>query len=102
MISRRDILAASAVGGVATAANVVSATAATPVKADISFGNTNDPPQGAINRKNPRRVSGPGPQNQLLRDQCPSAFPPPATDVGSMPLSWASFDNAPRRIQDGG
>jgi oxalate decarboxylase family bicupin protein len=27
---------------------------------------------------------------------------PPPTDVGSMPLSWASFNNAPRRIQNGG
>src|SRR6476619_2485567 len=30
------------------------------------------------------------------------AFSPPPTDVGSMPLSWASFNNAPRRIQNGG
>jgi hypothetical protein len=47
-------------------------------------------------------VSDPGPQNPAIRDQFPHAFSPPATDVGSMPLSWASFNNAPRRIQNGG
>ena len=54
------------------------------------------------NAKNPRSVSDPGPQNPAIRDQFPGAFSPPATDVGSMPLSWASFNNAPRRIQNGG
>jgi oxalate decarboxylase len=72
------------------------------VKSDIAFGNPNDPPQGAINAKNPRSISDPGPQNPAIRDQFPGAFSPPATDVGSMPLSWASFNNAPRRIQNGG
>ena len=102
MFSRRDMLAATAVGGVMTAATMTTADAATPVKSDISFGNPNDPPQGAINAKNPRSVSDPGPQNPAIRDQFPGAFSPPATDVGSMPLSWASFNNAPRRIQNGG
>ena len=101
MFSRRDILAATAVGGVATAAAMTSANAA-PVKSDITFGNPDDPPQGAINAKNPRSITDPGPQNPAIRDQFPSAFSPPATDVGSMPLSWASFNNAPRRIQNGG
>src|ERR1700752_384032 len=101
MISRRDVLAASAVGGVATAANIVPA-AATPAKQEISYGNPDDPPQGAINAKNPRSTNDPGPQNPAIRDQFPSAFSPPATDTGSMPLTWASFNNAPRRIQNGG
>src|SRR5258705_2617859 len=101
MFSRRDMLAATAVGGVVTAATMNTANA-TPVKSDISFGNPNDPPQGAINARNPRSVSDPGPQNPAIRDQFPSAFSPPPTDVGSMPLSWASFNNAPRRIQNGG
>ena len=101
MFSRRDILAATAVGGVATAAAMTSTNAA-PVKRDITFGNPNDPPTGAINAKNPRSITDPGPQNPATRDQFPSAFSPPATDVGSMPLSWASFNNAPRRIQNGG
>src|SRR6266481_1293047 len=101
MFSRRDMLAATAVGGVVTAATMTTANA-TPVKSDIAFGNPNDPPQGAINAKNPRSISDPGPQNPAIRDQFPGAFSPPATDVGSMPLSWASFNNAPRRIQNGG
>ena len=97
MFSRRDMLAATAVGGVVTAATMTTANA-TPVKSDIAFGNPNDPPQGAINAKNPRSVSDPGPQNPAIRDQFPGAFSPPATDIGSMPLSWASFNNAPRRL----
>src|SRR6476620_10979677 len=101
MFSRRDMLAATAVGGVVTAATMTTANA-TPVKSDIAFGNPNDPPQGAINAKNPRSITDPGPQNPAIRDQFPSAFSPPPTDVGSMPLSWASFNNAPRRIQNGG
>jgi hypothetical protein len=101
MFSRRDMLAATAVGGAVTAATMTTANA-TPVKSDIGFGNPNDPPQGAINAKNPRSISDPGPQNPAIRDQFPGAFSPPATDVGSMPLSWASFNNAPRCIQNGG
>src|SRR6202165_1209738 len=101
MFSRRDMLAATAVGGVVTAATMTTADA-TPIKSDIAFGNPNDPPQGAINAKNPRSATDPGPQNPAIRDQFPGAFSPPATDVGSMPLSWASFNNAPRRIQNGG
>src|ERR1700674_1649027 len=101
MFSRRDMLAATAVGGVVTAATMTTANA-TPVKSDITFGNPNDPPQGAINAKNPRSISDPGPQNPAIRDQFPSAFSPPATDVGSMPQIWGAFKNASPRIQDGG
>ena len=92
MFSRRDLLAASAMG----AAMTVSAARAG------SFGNPDEPPQGAINAKNPASVTDPGPQNPAIRDQFPSAFSPQPTDVGSMPQIWASFNNAPRRIQDGG
>src|SRR3984957_16817592 len=102
MFSRRDMLAATAAGGLVTAATMTTADAPTPVKSDITFGNPNDPPQGAVNAKNPRSVTDPGPQNPAIRDQFPGAFSPPPTDVGSMPLSWASFNNAPRRIQNGG
>ena len=52
MFSRRDMLAATAVGGVMTAATMTTADA-TPIKSEITFGNPNDPPQGAINAKNP-------------------------------------------------
>src|SRR5260370_2319403 len=97
MMSRREVLATTTAAGVVTAA-----TAAAPEKAAISFGNPDDPPQGAINATNRRSITDPGPQNPAIRDQFPSAFSPPPTDVGTMPLSWATFNNAPRRIQNGG
>ena len=62
MFSRRDMLAATAAGGLMTAATMTAANADTPVKSEIAFGNPNDPPQGAINAKNPRSVTDPGPQ----------------------------------------
>jgi oxalate decarboxylase len=92
MFSRRDVLATAAAGA------AMSTTAA----AAASFGNPDNPPQGAINAKNPASVTDPGPQNPAIRDQLPSAFSPPATDVGGMPQIWASFNTAPRRIQNGG
>jgi len=101
VISRREALAATAAGAVMTAATMTAA-GAVPEKAAISFGNPDDPPQGAINAANPRSITDPGPQNPAIRSQFPSAFSPPPTDVGSMPLSWASFNNAPLRIQNGG
>jgi oxalate decarboxylase len=101
MMSRRDVLATTAVAGVVTAATMSAANAA-PVKSPISYGNPDDPPQGAINATNPRSVTDPGPQNPAISSQFPSAFSPPPTDVGGMPRSWASFNNAPRRIQNGG
>ena len=96
MMSRREVLATTAAAGVATAA------AAAPEKAAISFGNPDDPPQGAVNAANPRSLTDPGPQNPAIRDQFTSAFSPPPTDVGNLPLNWASFNNAHRRIQNGG
>jgi oxalate decarboxylase len=93
MISRRDMLTATATGAMATAAT--SARAA-------SFGNPDEPPQGAINAKNRASVTDPGPQNHTLASQFPSAESPPATDVGALPQFWASFNNAAKRIQDGG
>jgi oxalate decarboxylase len=90
-LSRRTVLAAAAAGSVATAAHAAS------------FGNPDEPPQGEINTKNhPASVTDPGPQNPAISSQFPGAFSPPATDVGDMPMFWASFNNAPRRIQDGG
>ncbi len=91
MMSRREALATT-VAGVVTAA--ATAAAAAPEKAAVSFGNPDDPPQGAINATNPRSITDPGPQNPAIRDQFPSAFSPPPTDVGTMPLSWATFNNA--------
>jgi len=91
MFSRRDILATAAAGAAMTTAAAAG-----------TFGNPDEPPQGAINAKNKASAVDPGPQNPALRDQFPSAFSPPPTDVGSIPQFWASFNNAPRRIQDGG
>jgi oxalate decarboxylase len=92
MISRREMLAATAAGAVTTVATARAA----------SFGNPDEPPQGAINAKNPASITDPGPQNQAIAGQFPSATSPPPTDVGGLPMDWASFNNAPRRIQDGG
>jgi oxalate decarboxylase len=68
-----------------------------------SFGNPDEPAQGIMNTQgNPRSAVDPGPQNPALTGQFPRAFTPPATDVGDLPMFWASFNEAPRRIQDGG
>jgi oxalate decarboxylase len=92
MFSRRDILAVSAAGAAMTA----SAARAS------SFGNPDQPPQGAINAKTPGTLKDPGPQSEPIGSQFPSAQFPPATDVGGMPMDWASFNNASKRVQNGG
>ena len=91
--SRRNVLVATA-AGLAAAAGSARAQ---------SFGNPDEPLQGAINTlSNPSSVTIPGPNNPALSGQFPGALSPPATDVGDLPMFWASFNNAPRRIQDGG
>lgn len=67
-----------------------------------SFGNPDQPPQGAVNARGPGNLTDPGPQNPVIASQFPSAQSPPATDIGGMPLDWASFNIAPKRIQNGG
>jgi oxalate decarboxylase len=91
--TRRSLLGAA--GGLAAASVLSGARAA-------SFGNPDQPPQGAVNAKNPASVTDPGPHSPVLADQFPAASSPPATDVGDMPQFWASFNNAPKRIQNGG
>jgi len=92
--SRRQIFSAGAAVGIGVFATRAGA---------ASFGNPDEPPQGIVNTQgNPRGAVDPGPQNPALSGQFPKAFIPPATDVGDLPLFWASFNNAPRRIQDGG
>jgi oxalate decarboxylase len=93
MISRRNMLMATAAGAIATAATAAKA---------ASFGNPDEPPQGAINAKDPASLTDPGPQSTLLGSQFPSAQSPPPTDVGDMPQFSASFNNAPKRTQNGG
>ena len=92
-LSRRNILATTAVGAAAVAATAASA---------ASFGNPDSPPQGAVNVTNPNALTIPGPHNATLANAMPAFLNPPPTDVGSMPQFWASFNLAPRRIQDGG
>src|SRR5882672_8341102 len=92
MFSRRDMLAVSAAGAVMTASTARAA----------SFGNPDQPPEGAINAKGPGNLRDPGPQSEAIGNQFPSAQFPPATDVGGMPMDWASFNNAPKRVQNGG
>ena len=93
-VSRREILAAGAAAGVGAFATRASA---------ASFGNPDEPPQGIVNTQgDPRSAVDPGPQNPALSGQFRAAFTPPATDVGGLPEFWASFNNAPRRIQNGG
>jgi oxalate decarboxylase len=68
-----------------------------------TYGNPDQPAQGAINaRDNPATLTDPGPQNPVIASQFPSAQFPPPTDVGDLPMFWASFNNAPKRVQDGG
>ena len=92
-LSRRGVLAATAAGGAAIGATVVRA---------ANFGNPDLPPQGAVNVTNPSTLTIPGPHDTGLADTMPAFLDPPPTDVGSMPVFWASFNLAPRRIQDGG
>ncbi|MHC2017688.1 cupin domain-containing protein [Methylobacterium sp. CM6247] len=93
-ITRRIVLLGSTVSGLALTMSTASA---------ATFGNPDAPPQGAVNTlDNPRSLAIPGPQNPILSGQFPTSVSPPATDVGSLPQFWASFNNAQRRIQNGG
>jgi oxalate decarboxylase len=88
------MLAATAAGGAFAVATTAGA---------ASFGNPDEPPQGTVNTQgNPASATDPGPSNPALAKQFPGALSPPATDVGDTPMFWASFNNAPRRIQNGG
>jgi oxalate decarboxylase len=93
-LSRRNMLSVGAAAGAAGVATKVAA---------ATFGNPDEPPQGAINtQQTPRGLVDPGPQNPAISAQFPGAFTPPATDVQDLPQFWASFNNAPRRVQNGG
>jgi oxalate decarboxylase len=93
MVTRRDVLTTTAAGAVVAAA--------TAARAD-SFGNPDEPPQGAINAQTPASLTDPGPQNSGLASQFPTSISPPATDVGGMSQCWSSFNHMHRRIQNGG
>ena len=100
MITRRDALAATAAGAVAAAA-MTSAANAAPEKSP-TFGNPDQPAEGAVNVTNPKALTDPGPQDPTLAGTQPAFLNPPATDVNGMPQYWASFNLAPKRIQNGG
>src|SRR6185436_8891071 len=87
VITRRKALAATAAGAVAAAAMTSAANAAT-------FGNPDQPAEGAVNVTNPTALTDPGPQDQNLAGNQPAFLNPPATDVNGMPQYWASFNLA--------
>src|SRR6202011_4586605 len=85
-ISRRNVLAATAAGGLLTAASVAAA-------------QTEGIPQ-------PRRPghggTDPGPRNLMREGQNPDVLVPPAADHGSLPNLRFSFSDAPMRLETGG
>ena len=92
-LSRRSLLAAGATGAAVAAASAAEA---------ASFGNPDEPAEGAVNVVNPKALSDPGPQDPNLANNQPAFLNPPPTDVNGMPQYWASFNLAPKRIQNGG
>jgi oxalate decarboxylase len=93
-LSRRAILGSGVAGGLLTAAAAVAA--------DGTFGNPDQPAEGAVNVTNPKALTDPGPQDPNLAGNEPAFLNRPATDVNGMPQFWASFNLAPKRIQNGG
>jgi oxalate decarboxylase len=92
MLSRRNIVTTAAAGVALSAATARAAT----------FGNPDQPAEGAVNVTNPKALTDPGPQDQGLAGNEPAFLDPPATDVNGMPQYWASFNLSPKRIQNGG
>lgn len=92
-LTRRGVLAGTGIGGAAIGGKIARA---------ATFGNPDLPPQGSVNVSDPSSLSIPGPHDSSLADTMPTFLDPPPTDVGSMPMFWASFNLAQRRIQDGG
>lgn len=89
-MQRRGFLSAASFFGLAGAAHAAT------------FGNPDHPAQGMQNAVSPSSRSDPGPKNPALASQFPDFQSPPSTDVDGMPLFWASFNNAHKRIQNGG
>jgi oxalate decarboxylase len=89
-MQRRGFLSAASLVGLAGAAHAAT------------FGNPDRPPEGAVNARNASSLSDPGPKNPALASQFPDFQNPPATDINGMALFWASFNNAHKRIQNGG
>jgi oxalate decarboxylase len=86
LISRRNLLAASAAGGLLTAANVAAA-------------------QGEPTPQPQRRGRGgtdPGPRNLMRDRQNPDLLVPPSTDHGTLPNLRFSFSDAHVRLDSAG
>src|SRR5271167_2556684 len=99
-VARRKLL-----GGVAAGAGGLAAASVLSTARAQGFGNPDLPPQGAINAAdNPASLTVPGPHSFPADpvDQFPAANSPPATDTNDLPQFWASFNNASKRIQNGG
>src|ERR1700743_2000165 len=92
MLSRCNSLATAAAGAMMSAATERAAT----------FGNPDQPAEGAVNVTNPKALIDPGPQDPNLAGNEPALRNPPPTDVNGMPQFWTSFNLAPKRIQNGG
>jgi oxalate decarboxylase len=90
-LSRRSVLALGA---------AASAVAASVAQAQ-TFGNPDTPAEGAVNAT-PGALSSPGPNDPAVEAQFGAFQNPPATDVGTMPMLWSSFNIMPKRIQAGG
>jgi oxalate decarboxylase len=91
--SRRNLMSAGLAGATVAAASAVQA---------ATFGNPDEPAEGAVNVTNPKALADPGPQDRGLAGNEPSFLSPPASDVNGMPQYWSSFNLAPKRIQNGG
>jgi oxalate decarboxylase len=91
--SRRNLLAVGAAGVAVTAASVTHA---------ATFGNPDQPAEGAVNVTNPKALIDPGPQDPSLAGNEKSFLSPPPTDVNGMRQFWSSFNLSPKRIQNGG
>jgi oxalate decarboxylase len=92
-LSRRTLFTAGAAGGMAAIATAAQAAA---------FGNPDLPPEGSINATNPKSLTDPGPADPSIEAVEPIFQDPSPTDVNGMPQFWASFNLAPKRIQNGG
>ncbi len=84
-ISRRNMLAAAAVGGLLTAAASANAQTAAPQPRRLGFGGTD-----------------PGPRNVERDRQNPDMLVPPSTDHGTLPNLRFSFADAHMRLEPGG
>jgi oxalate decarboxylase len=74
-----------------------------PSRPTQAFGNPDLPAEGKANTTgNPESLRSDGPHNEVIESQFPSQMEPPATDIGTQPFFWSSFNIAPRRIQNGG